>query len=156
RLGALLRGELDFRAPGQESYAIASFVPPGTQGNEEWDWVMHPEVAEALESLGWVADAGRGIVFHGDDEATHRKVQAWRKAHPDGFHMTEGGAGQFTVHYTQDKRENAAGRGCIHQGVSDIDYREDKGGCYTAARKVCSDNVAALVLWAAENGFMTK
>jgi hypothetical protein len=95
-------------------------------------------------------------VFHGNDEETHQRFQAWRKANIDGFHMTEGAAGQFTIHYTQDKRENAAGRGCMHQGVSDIEYREDKDSCYTRARKVCSINLAELTAWATEHGFYTK
>jgi hypothetical protein len=95
-------------------------------------------------------------VFHGNDEETHQKFQAWRKANVDGFHMTEGAAGEFTIHYTQDKRENAAGRGCMHQGGSDIEYLEDKDSCYTTARKVCSSSLAALIAWATEHGFTTK
>src|SRR5262249_12735227 len=134
------------------SYAITSFVPPGAGGNDEWDWVMHPEVAAALESLGWVAGQLVISVFHGDDQQTHRKFQAWRKGHADGFYMTEGDAGRFTVHYAQDKRENTAGRGCCHLGGSDNDYLADKGCCYTAARKVCSASLAGLAAWAADNG----
>ena len=95
-------------------------------------------------------------VFHGKDEDTHQKFQAWRKANVNGFHMTESAAGQFTIHYTQDKRENSAGRGCGHQGGSDNEYPEDKDGCYTTARKVCSNNLAELIAWATENGFTTK
>lgn len=60
------------------------------------------------------------------------------------------------IHYTQDKRENPAGRGCIHQGGSDNAYLKDKGGCYTRARKVCSKNFHELVAWAKENGFTVK
>src|SRR5947207_248910 len=95
-------------------------------------------------------------VFHGDDETTHQAFQSWRKANADGFHMTENAPGQFTVHYTLDKRENTLGRGCIHQGGSGNKYLEDKGGCYTTARKVCSIDIAELVAWAAENGFTTR
>lgn len=95
-------------------------------------------------------------VFHGNDEETHKRFQAWRKAHVDGFHMTESATGQFTIHYTQDKRENSAGRGCMHQGVSDIEYLEDRDSCYTTARKVCSNSLAELVAWATERGFTTK
>ena len=84
-------------------------------------------------------------VFHGNDVENHQGFQAWRRANPDGFHMTEGAAGHFTIHYTQDKRENAAGRGCIHQGTSELEYLEDKGSCYTTARKslferICGTN----------------
>ncbi len=95
-------------------------------------------------------------VFHGADAETHQKFQAWRKVNVDGFHMTEGLAGQFTIHYTQDKRENAAGRGCMHQGTSDIGYLEDKDGCYTTARKVCSNSLATLIAWATEHGIITR
>lgn len=58
RLGAMLRDALDFEAHGQQSYAIASFVQPGTQGNTEWLWVMHPDLALALKSLSWAPDGG--------------------------------------------------------------------------------------------------
>jgi len=96
------------------------------------------------------------FIFHGTDEETHKKFQAWRKANVDGFHMTEGPSGQFTIHYTQDKRENSEGRGCMHQGVSDNEYLEDKDSCYTKARKVCSNSLAELHAWAREHGFTTK
>jgi hypothetical protein len=46
-------------------------------------------------------------VFYGNDEESHQKFQAWRRANGDGFHMTESAPGQFTIHYTQDKRERA-------------------------------------------------
>jgi hypothetical protein len=95
-------------------------------------------------------------IFHGNDEETHRRFQAWRKANVDGFHMTESAPGQFTIHYTQDKRENPAGRGCMHQGGSDNEYLGDKDGCYTTARKVCSNSLAELLAWAIEHGFATK
>jgi hypothetical protein len=54
KLGSVLRDELDFHAEGQQSYVIASFVSPKAQGNVEWLWVMHPELAAALEEVGWV------------------------------------------------------------------------------------------------------
>lgn len=95
-------------------------------------------------------------IFHGNDEATHKRFQAWRKANINGFHMTESARGQFTIHYTQDRRENSAGRGCIHQGGSDIEYLEDKGSCYTAAKKVCSIDLTELVTWGVERGYATQ
>jgi 5-methylcytosine-specific restriction protein A len=55
-LGEKLRVALNY-APGdhaQASYSLASFVPPGEEANSEWVWVMHPELAQALETLGWV------------------------------------------------------------------------------------------------------
>lgn len=95
-------------------------------------------------------------IFHGDDENTHNEFQEWRKANVDGFHMTESLPGVFTIHYTQDKRENSEGRGCMHQGCSDIQYLEDKNACYTRARKVCSNSLAELTAWATGKGFTTK
>jgi hypothetical protein len=95
-------------------------------------------------------------VFHRNNEKTHEEFQQWRRANVDGFHMTEGPAGQFTIHYTQDKRENPIGRGCMHQGGSENAYQEDKGGCYTSARKVCSNDIAELITWAKEHGYVTK
>jgi hypothetical protein len=95
-------------------------------------------------------------IFHGNDEITHEKFQRWRKTNIDGFHMTEGPARKFTIHYAQDKRENSTGRGCMHQGVSDIAYIEDKDSCYTRARKVCSNSLAELLAWAKKQGFTTK
>jgi hypothetical protein len=95
-------------------------------------------------------------IFHGDNAETHDAFQAWRKANAKGYHMTESAPGQFTIHYTQDRRENRHGRGCMHQGGSDNGYQEDKGGCYTTARKVCSDSLAELLAWAKDNGYKTK
>ena len=43
--------------------------------------------------------------------------------------------GQFTIHYTQDKRENATGRGCMHEGGSDTEYLEDKDSCVPIAMR---------------------
>ena len=92
-------------------------------------------------------------IFFGHDAVTHNAFQAWRRANPDGFHLSESAAGLFTAHYAQDRRENPTGRGCMHQGCSDNEHAEDKGGCYTTARKVCSDSLAELIAWAAERGY---
>jgi len=95
-------------------------------------------------------------IFHGNNKETHEKFQRWRKANVDGFHMTESPARKYTIHYTQDKRESLTGRGCMHQGVSDIAYLADKDGCYTRARKVCSSSFAELLSWAKKQGVTTK
>lgn len=95
-------------------------------------------------------------IFRGTDAKTHQDFQDWRRANVDGFHMTESSPGSFVIHYTQDKWENAAGRGCRHQGASDFAFREDKGGCYTTERKVCSNSLAELVAWARDHGFATR
>jgi hypothetical protein len=95
-------------------------------------------------------------IFGGDDAEMHRAFQAWRRANVDGFDMTEGPPGTFTIHYAQDRRENPEGRSCWHQGGSGNDYRADKGGCYTTARKTCYNSVAELIAWAREGGFRTQ
>jgi hypothetical protein len=95
-------------------------------------------------------------IFHGDNATTHEAFQQWRQDHPNGFHMTEGSGNIFTVHWTQDKRENPNGRGCNHQGVSGNAYQADKNSCYTAAKKVCSDSLQDLIAWANENSAFTK
>jgi hypothetical protein len=95
-------------------------------------------------------------IFHGNDEKTHNDFQAWRQANVDGFHMTEKNAGEFVIHYAQDKRENAAGRGCIHQGGSGNEYGSDKNCCYTTARKVCSNSFAELISWAKKEGYSIR
>src|ERR1044071_7359713 len=92
--------------------------------------------------------------FHGDNEAAHMAFQAWRQANVDGFHLTEGPLGHFRMHWTQDKRENEAGRGCAHQGGSGNQYGTD--GSYTKARKVCSNSAVELRNWANRDGFTVK
>jgi 5-methylcytosine-specific restriction enzyme A len=38
----------------QELGILVNFVRPGAASNEHWLWVMRPNVAQALEDLGWV------------------------------------------------------------------------------------------------------
>jgi hypothetical protein len=83
RLGAMLRDALDFRAEGQQSYAIASFLPPGVRGNTEWLWIMHPELAEALSSQGWAVPAESVVRQRPSDDVTrfwtcHWQFRLWR------------------------------------------------------------------------------
>ena len=59
RLGTNLRDALEYYGEGQQSSVIASLFAPGHQGNSEWLWEMHPQVAEALELLGWVESGER-------------------------------------------------------------------------------------------------
>jgi hypothetical protein len=35
-------------------FLLATLIPPGQAGNQEWLWEMRPQVAETLERLGWV------------------------------------------------------------------------------------------------------
>jgi|SRR5215213_4181988 len=53
QLGRKLRDVMGYAAEGQASYVIASFLPPGAEGNPDWLWIMHPEIARALEDLKW-------------------------------------------------------------------------------------------------------
>jgi hypothetical protein len=55
RLGSLLRRTLNFRSGGQASFILASFCRRASDA--EWEWIMHPQVAMALERLGWVQSA---------------------------------------------------------------------------------------------------
>ena len=87
-------------------------------------------------------------VFHGSDEATHESFQEWRREHPDGFNLSEGKKGCFAAHWTEDRRDNGRGRGCMHQGGSGIRYKEDGMTCLTVAKKVCSDSLHELLEWA--------
>lgn len=95
-------------------------------------------------------------IFHGTDAATHDAYQTWRQAHANGFFLTEGPKGSFRSHWAQDKRENPFGRGCIHQGGSKNAYRADKSGCYTTAKKVCSDSLPELLEWASQQSATIK
>lgn len=38
---------------------LVEFVDPGHAANEHWLWVMRPNVAQALEDLGWVPRVSR-------------------------------------------------------------------------------------------------
>lgn len=53
-LGANLADRMKWEVPPgcQESYSIASFQEPSEE-NPHWLWIMHPEVAAAIEALGW-------------------------------------------------------------------------------------------------------
>lgn len=91
--------------------------------------------------------------FDGDNEMMHDAFQAWRRAHPDGFHLTDKGNRIFSAHWTQDKRENGFGRGCAHQGTSDITYLNCS---LTKAKKVCSESFQELANWATSNDVTIK
>ncbi len=95
-------------------------------------------------------------IFHGTNQETHEAFQTWRRAHPNGFNLTEKSRNLFIAHWSQDKRENSAGRGCNHQGGSGNGFLEDKGGCYTTARKVCSDSLPELYEWIGQQGATVK
>ena len=95
-------------------------------------------------------------VFHGANKDSHDSFQAWRCENPNGFHMTEGTNGKFSVHWTQDKRDSPLGRGCNHQGIAGMEYRQDKNGCYTTARKICSESLFELLAWIADREFESK
>ena len=56
RLGSLLRDELDWHEEGQRSFVIATFIPPSVTGERDWVWIMHQQLAKALEDLGWDGD----------------------------------------------------------------------------------------------------
>ena len=47
-----LRQELNYTGPGIQSYVISWFTR--RDGNGDWELHMHPQMATALELLGWV------------------------------------------------------------------------------------------------------
>jgi hypothetical protein len=55
KLGQKLTAALKWKPPqkAQASYSIASFYPPSIE-HRDWEWHMHPELAQALRELGWV------------------------------------------------------------------------------------------------------
>jgi hypothetical protein len=95
-------------------------------------------------------------VFHGMDESTHEAFQAWRRANPDGFNLSQGRAGEFTAHWAMDRRDHGAGRGCMHQGGSDNRYADDGVTCLTRAKKVCSSSLSELLAWAETHAFRVR
>lgn len=55
RLGTLLREEMSYTGPGAQSYIISWFDKP----SNEWHLHMQPQMAAALEHLGWVKSISR-------------------------------------------------------------------------------------------------
>jgi len=56
RLGCKIAAEIPVHLPAGYSGVgvIVDFVEPRYAGNEHWLWVLRPNVAKALERLGWV------------------------------------------------------------------------------------------------------
>lgn len=54
KLARLLGSMLGNNPAADNVSLLASLVPPGTRGNKEWLWVMRPQVAQALQLLGFV------------------------------------------------------------------------------------------------------
>lgn len=54
RLGGLLCDELNWRSPDVAIFVLVTFTPPDETPHGEWELQLRPEVAEALEQLGWV------------------------------------------------------------------------------------------------------
>ncbi|HYF64034.1 MAG TPA: hypothetical protein VD886_14525 [Herpetosiphonaceae bacterium] len=53
--GRAMRELMAYAEGEQAAYVFASFIKPGAQGNREHLWVLHPEVVQALDELGWFA-----------------------------------------------------------------------------------------------------
>ncbi len=96
------------------------------------------------------------IVFSGADAATHDAFQSWRRAHTNGFNLTESSRGVFTAHWAEDCRDHGAGRGCMHQGGSSLPYKADGVICLTNKTKVCADGLAELLDWASSQSARVK
>ena len=60
-LAALLKSELRSSTPNSVALELlVEFIDPGERSNTEILWVMRPQLAEALEALGWVSGATKG------------------------------------------------------------------------------------------------
>lgn len=70
--------------------------------------------------------------------------------------MSESRKGVFTAHWTEDSRDNATGRGCMHQGGSANAYMHDGANCLTNKKKVCSESLLALLQWAKSKSIQVK
>jgi hypothetical protein len=59
KLAALLKEELKWSTGKSVGLKLlVMFVDPGERDNTEILWVMRPQLAQALEALGWVSGAG--------------------------------------------------------------------------------------------------
>ena len=54
RLGRLVGKKLGLPQEDCHIGVLVEFIRPNTEGNSEWVWIMRPEVAKALEALGWI------------------------------------------------------------------------------------------------------
>jgi hypothetical protein len=53
-LAGHLREILSSLPESDNVYLLATLIPPGQAANPEWLWELRPQVAEALERLGWL------------------------------------------------------------------------------------------------------
>lgn len=50
------------KQPGSDNlFILVSLIAPGERGNEHWLWVMRPQVAQALQQLGWTNDSAEAL-----------------------------------------------------------------------------------------------
>jgi predicted HNH restriction endonuclease len=54
KLGRLLCSALGKDSVADNVSSLVSMIPPGEDGNKEWLWTMRPEIAKALQQLGFV------------------------------------------------------------------------------------------------------
>ena len=55
KLGRLLFSVLGKPAGADNVFMLAELVPPGERSNDEWLWIMRPQVTQALQLLGFVS-----------------------------------------------------------------------------------------------------
>jgi len=54
RMGTLLREVLNYwKDDGQKSYILSRFIHPDNTDENEWEFVMHEQVIQALHELKW-------------------------------------------------------------------------------------------------------
>ena len=131
---------------------LVEFVDPGHAANEHWLWVMRPNVAQALEDLGWaprvshllypdlaleaLRDEDTVKVFDAADGSdSDDRFWEWHGQNPDGFYINWKSAQDLMLHRVS----------CFHLG-------RDEVGSATNSTKVCSLDWRELTDWAVKQG----
>jgi len=132
---------------------LVEFVDPGHAANEHWLWVMRPNVAQALEDLGWAPrvshllypdlalesqrdEATVDVFDAADGDDADERFWTWYRQHPHGFYLNKQSATTMTLHATS----------CYH-------LSPDESGSATKKAKICSPGRQELTDWAGQRGF---
>jgi 5-methylcytosine-specific restriction protein A len=93
KLGRLL-GEMLGWHPDTAIYVLAEFEKP----NREWFWIMRPQVAEAIEALGWV-DGSRSILPEEITPSTGLFEGAVRKVSINAYERSSAARDKCILHH---------------------------------------------------------
>jgi hypothetical protein len=131
---------------------LVEFVDPGHAANEHWLWVMRPNVAQALEDLGWAPrvshllypDLALDALGHEAPPAVFDAALAddaderfweWHNQNPGAFYINYRSPNDLWLHRVP----------CPHLN----EYEE---GNATNAPKICSSSEGELKIWAEQGG----